>query len=174
MLILVSELSKFNHHLYPHQNPSLNTREIELPSPPSIPKSTLHQRRPSKPSCFSDPVIPCWWLFAVKKAPQLQHLSLQLPHVIWSGMIAKHPPFVQPVILIPFSNRTFFRLRRLNLFPDFLWIFCLVMSSNGHNHCSVYRHKTHEYSSENLREMSTRLVFKFPEFSFWILVKNSK
>jgi hypothetical protein len=79
--------------------------------------------------------------------------------------------FLSIVILVPFSNRIFFCLWKLNLFLNFRQRFCLMLSYNGHNLCSVYRLETHEYWPKNLGKMSTCLVFKVLEFSFRILVK---
>jgi hypothetical protein len=87
-------------------------------------------------------------VITAKKALQLLHPSLQLPQAIRSETIAKHSPFVQSVILVPFLNQIFFRLLKLNLFPDFRQKFRLVLSSNGHNHCSVYRREARNYSLE--------------------------
>jgi hypothetical protein len=41
--------------------------------------------------------------------------------------------------------------------------FCLVLSSNGHNQCSVYRHETREYSSGKFEED----VYVFDVQSLW-------
>jgi hypothetical protein len=37
----------------------------------------------------------------------------------------KHPLFFQIATLVPFSNKIFFRLQKLNMFPDFRWNFAL-------------------------------------------------
>jgi hypothetical protein len=76
-------------------------------------------------------ILPCWLSSAVKKAPQLQHSSLRVLHAIQSGLIANHSPFVQSIILFLLSNRIFFHLQKLNLFPVFVESLnscCLPMS----------------------------------------------
>jgi hypothetical protein len=171
MLILISELSKFSIiTFYLCENPSLNTWEIKLPSSESNPKSILHRRRPFKPSYFSDLVLPCLLSFA----PQLQHSLHRLPHAIRSGMIAKHLAFIQPAILVPFSNRIFFCLRRLNMFPSFHRKFAMcyiLMAITIARLIGVRNTNIHQKTwGRCLRVWCS----KFLEFSFWILVKNSK
>jgi hypothetical protein len=78
----------------------------------------------------------------------------------------KASSFLQFAILVLFSNQIFFHLQRLDLFLDFHQKSHLVLSSNGRNHCSVYRHETFEY----LMEIRGRCIHvwysKFLEFSF--------
>jgi hypothetical protein len=111
--------------------------------------SILHRRRSSRSFVPIQSSLSLLLSFTVKKALQLQHFSLRLPHVIRSGMITKHSHSVQFVILVRFSNQIFFHLWNLDLFLDSRQIFRLVLSSNAHNHCSVYRHKTHKNSLES-------------------------
>jgi hypothetical protein len=125
MATLILELSKFR---IPTSNiwkdTSLNTRETKLPSLQSISKRILHRRRCSTSFVPVWSSLPLLLVVTVKKAPQLQHSSLWLSLAIRSGMIAKHSAFIQSVILVPFSSRIFFRLLRLNRFPDFRRKFC--------------------------------------------------
>jgi hypothetical protein len=46
-----------------------------------------------------------------------------------------------------------------------------MLSSNGHNHCSVFRHKAHKYLLERWEEYPRVWYSMFLEFSFRILVK---
>jgi hypothetical protein len=97
--------------------------------------------------------------------------SIRLLHAIWTGMITKHSPFVPSVSWFRFwikpsslkaqSSSRFRRKSRLVLSPS-------------HNHCSVYRHKSHKYLLER-REGYLRVSYSmFLEFSFRVLVKNLK
>jgi hypothetical protein len=73
----------------------------------------------------------------------------------------------QFVILVMFSNQIFFRVRKLNLFPDLKWKLRLVLSSNGHNHCSIFwaRHA-------NIRWKSEKDVYKLVFNVSWVFILN--
>jgi hypothetical protein len=129
-------------------NPSLNTRGTELPSLQSNPMSIVHRRRFFPTVILVRCSLPLPLVVTVKKTLQLQHSSLRLPHAIRLGMIIINLHFVQPAILVKFSNRIFFHLQRLNLFPYFRQKFCPIMSFNGHIHCSVYWCETRKYLFE--------------------------
>jgi hypothetical protein len=58
-----------------------------------------------EPTYLFDVVLPCWCSFVITKTLQLKHSSFWLPHVIRSGMITKHSPVIQSILLVPFSTQ---------------------------------------------------------------------
>jgi hypothetical protein len=126
---------------------SLDTRGIKLPSPPLIPKRTLHRRRSCRSFIPNQSSLSLLLCFAIKRTPHFQHSSFWLLHVIQSGMIAKCFPFVPSVFQFCFltkssslkdqSNSRFRQKSRLMLSPKY------------HNQYSVYRHETHKFSLES-------------------------
>jgi hypothetical protein len=139
------------------RDPGLDTRGIKLPSPPLIPKSTLHWRRSSGSFIPNQSSLSLLLCFVVKGTLQLQHSSFWLPHVIQSGMIRKHFPF------IPFVFRFHFQTKSSSLKAQsnsrFRKKSCLVLSPKCHNHYSVYQHDTQIFIAKP-RRISTCLVFK--------------
>jgi hypothetical protein len=161
-----------DHHLFLQPFLSLNTREIKLPGPLSIWKSTLHQRGSSQPSYLFNPVLPYWLSFTIKKASWLQHSSLRLPHAIRSGMVTRISPFVESVILFLPSNQIVLCLRNLKSVSEF-WskILPYVVFQWPQLLLGLSAKDAHIFVG-NPRKMSPCLVFKVSRVSFQILVKN--
>jgi hypothetical protein len=175
MLILIFELSKFliiTFNLW--KDLSLNTREIKLQSPPSIPESILHRRRSSNLHTF-----PMQSFLAGGLSPSGKLSNSNIPHSYFC--MQSNQEWSQNILFLFnqlswFCSRTesFFIFQNSICFPYFRQKFCFVLSSNGHNHYSVYRRETCKYSSKTLERCLQVWYSKFHEISFRILVKNSK
>jgi hypothetical protein len=156
-----------------HQNPSLNTQEIKLPSPKSNSKSILHWRRHSRRSYLSNPAFPCRWTLPPRKlcsshVPRFDfHLWLNQK---WSWSISF--PFNCHCGSVLEPNISMFEDWFLLL--DCYWKLRLVLPCNGHSCCSIYHSKLRKYLMEILERWLHIWYSKFLEFPFRILVKTSK